>query len=147
MIWLTWRQFRVQLLVAFGAFVVLGAVLAYTGPHLVHLYHDSGIRGCQGSHGDCGPLVDNFTSHYPLWHGLGPFITVIPGLIGVFWGAPLLSRELETGTFRLAWTQSVTRTRWLTTKVIMVGAASVIVAGALSIIVALWSSPLDAASG
>jgi ABC-type multidrug transport system ATPase subunit len=33
-----------------------------------------------------------------------------PVLIGMFWGAPLVARELETGTFRLAWTQSVTRT-------------------------------------
>ena len=34
----------------------------------------------------------------------------------MFWGAPLLAREFETGTFRLAWTQSVTRTRWLAVK-------------------------------
>jgi ABC-2 family transporter protein len=147
MIWLTWRQFRVQVLVALGAFVVLGAALAYTGPHLVHLYHDSGIRECQASHGDCGPLVDSFTSHYPWWHGLGPLITVIPGLIGVFWGAPLLARELETGTYRVAWTQSVTRTRWLATKVVIIGVASVVTAAAFTVIVALWLSPLDKVNG
>ena len=143
MIWLTWRQFRVQVLVALGAFVALGAVLAYTGPHLVHLYHDSGIRECEASHGDCGPLVDNFTSHYSFWHGLGPLITVIPALIGVFWGAPLLARELETGTYRVAWTQSVTRTRWLATKVVIIGVASIVTVAAFTIIVALWLSPLD----
>jgi len=39
-------------------------------------------------------------------------VVAVPGLIGIFWGAPLVARELETGTYRLAWTQSVTRKRW-----------------------------------
>ena len=147
MTWLAWRQFRLQALTAVACFVALGAVLAYTGPHLVHLYHASGIVQCQASHGDCSPLIDDFTSHYPLLHILDPLVLIIPGLLGVFWGAPLLARELETGTYRLAWTQSVTRTRWLATKVAMVGAASIIVTGAFSVIVASWSSPLDMASG
>jgi hypothetical protein len=37
----------------------------------------------------------------------------IPLLFGVFWGAPLLAREFEDGTHNLAWTQGVTRRRWL----------------------------------
>jgi hypothetical protein len=147
-IWLTWRQFRVQVLVAATAFVALGIVLGYTGPHLVHLYHSSGIISCQATpNSDCGPLIDDFTSHYPLLHSVGALIILIPGLIGVFWGAPLLARELETGTHRVAWTQSVTRTRWLTTKVVIVGVASVVTTAAFSAIIALWSSPLDTVSG
>ena len=47
-----------------------------------------------------------------------------PALIGMFWGAPLIARELETGTFRLAWTQSVSRIRWLLVKLGLVGLAS-----------------------
>ena len=52
-----------------------------------------------------------------------------PALIGVFWGAPLVAREIEAGTFRLAWTQSVTRTRWLAVKLGLVGLASMATAG------------------
>ena len=70
---------------------------------------------------------------------------VIPGIIGIFWGAPLVARELETGTFRLAWTQSVTRTRWLAVKLGVVGVASMAVAGLLSLLVTWWASPLDRA--
>ena len=66
-----------------------------------------------------------------------------PALIGIFWGAPLVARELETGTFRLAWTQSVTRTRWLAVKLGVVGLASMAVAGLLSLMVTWWSSPID----
>ena len=47
------------------------------------------------------------------------------------------------GTFRLAWTQSVTRTRWLAVKLGVVGLASVAVAGLFSLMVTWWSSPLD----
>jgi hypothetical protein len=143
MIWLTWRQFRVAAFTALVAFFALGLALAYTGPHLSHLYDSSGIRECQASHGDCGPLIDEFTSHFIWWHALGPMIAGIPAVIGVFWGAPLLARELETGTFRVAWTQSVTRTRWLTTKVVLLGLASVVVTAAFTWIVAWWSGPLN----
>jgi hypothetical protein len=70
-------------------------------------------------------------------------VLVIPALIGLFWGAPLAARELETGAFRLAWTQSVTRGRWLAVKLALVGLCSVAVAGLLSLMVTWWSSPLD----
>ena len=68
---------------------------------------------------------------------------VVPALLGVFWGAPLVANELETGTYRLAWTQSVTRKRWLVEKLGLVGLWSVAVAGLLSLIVTWWYSPLD----
>lgn len=38
-------------------------------------------------------------------------VLAVPAVIGMFWGAPLISRELETGTHYLAWNQGVTRTR------------------------------------
>ena len=49
---------------------------------------------------------------------------VLPALIGIFWGAPLIARELEAGTHRLVWNQSVTRTRWLAVKLGLVGLAA-----------------------
>jgi hypothetical protein len=67
----------------------------------------------------------------------------MPVLIGMFWGAPLIARELETGTFRLAWTQSVSRMRWLLVKLGLVGLASAAVGGLLSLMVTWWYSPID----
>jgi ABC-type transport system involved in multi-copper enzyme maturation permease subunit len=147
MTWLAWRQFRLQALAALAALVAIGVVLAYTGPHLAHLYQASGIAQCRAHHGDCAPLIDDFTSHYPWLHILGPLVLVVPGLVGIFWGAPLLARELETGTYRLVWTQSISRTRWLATKVAVVGAAGIAVSGVFSVMVALWQSPIDHANG
>jgi hypothetical protein len=67
----------------------------------------------------------------------------MPALIGMFWGAPLVARELEHRTYHLVWTQSVSRTRWLATKVGLVGLASVALAGLFSLMVTWWSSPFD----
>jgi ABC-2 family transporter protein len=72
---------------------------------------------------------------------------VVPALVGLFWGAPLVARDLEEGTFRLAWTQSVTRARWLAVKLTLVGLASMAVTGLFTLMVTWWYSPLDRLSG
>jgi hypothetical protein len=61
----------------------------------------------------------------------------------MFWGAPLIAREFETGTLRLAWTQSVTRRRWLAVKLGVVAAASAVAVGLLSLMASWWFSPID----
>ena len=60
----------------------------------------------------------------------------------MFSGAPLAARELETGTFRLAWTQGVTRTRWLAAKLAIAGIAA---AELFSLMVNWWASPIHKA--
>lgn len=67
----------------------------------------------------------------------------MPGILGIFWGAPLLAREVETGTFRLAWTQSVTRTRWLAIKLAVIALTSMALAGLLALMLTWWASPID----
>jgi hypothetical protein len=141
MIRLTWRQFRAQATVAFGALAVIAVALAVTGPQLVHLY-DISIVPCQ-ARGDCSAAANVLVDRFRVLQGLGVVLVIVPGIIGVFWGAPLVARELETGTYELAWTQSVPRRRWLAVKLGLVGLASVALAGLLSLMVTWWSSPLD----
>jgi hypothetical protein len=69
-----------------------------------------------------------------------------PALIGLFSGAPLIAREFESGTFRRAWTQSVSRKRWLAVKLGLVGLAAMAIGGLLTWIVDWWASPIDAAN-
>jgi hypothetical protein len=152
MTWLTWRQFRAQAITAAAALAVLAIALAVTGPHLAHLYGASGLAACQ-AHGNCGSLVTAFTDEvktstpdeliFILCIGL---LLAAPALIGVFWGAPLVTREIEAGTFRLAWNQSVTRARWLAVKLGLIGLASMVTVGLLSLMVTWWASPLDRAT-
>ncbi len=70
-------------------------------------------------------------------------IAAVPALVGAFWGAPLVARELEAGTHRLVWNQTVTRTRWLTTKLAVTTAVAALAVGALALAVTWWSHPLD----
>ncbi|MFG1952088.1 ABC transporter permease subunit [Micromonospora sp. NPDC048830] len=69
---------------------------------------------------------------------------MVPALIGMFWGAPLIARELEAGTHRLVWNQSVTRRRWLLVKLLVVGVGSMTAAGVASLLLTWAASPVDA---
>jgi hypothetical protein len=146
MTWLTWRQFRTGGVVTAAALTVAAVVLAITGANLADLYQN-GVAGCLGQRGATSCSQDalaSFTASYTfLQHFFGYALIGIPALIGAFWGAPLLTREVEAGTHRLVWTQSVTRTRWLAVKVTLVGAASALATGLLSLMVTWWSGSLD----
>jgi hypothetical protein len=74
-------------------------------------------------------------------------ILAAPAIIGIFWGAPLIARELESRTFTLAWNQSITRTRWLVVKLTLTGLAAMAVTETLSLIYAWWADPILKATG
>ena len=59
----------------------------------------------------------------------------------------MIAREIEGGTLPLAWTQSITRTRWLVVKLAVVGLASMVAAGLLSLIVTWWFRAIDHVNG
>src|SRR5450432_73149 len=146
MIRLSWRQFRMQAAVAFGVLIALAVVLAATRPHLAHLYDvfAKAQAACVSS-GNCRDVGIKIGTLDRLLELVGTGLVAVPALVGAFWGAPLIAREFESGTHRLAWTQSVTRTRWLAAKVLIVGLGSVVATGLLSLMVTWWSSPIDRA--
>lgn len=132
MIWLSWRQFRAQALVAAIALLLLLVYLVVLGRQI----RDGGHSGAE--------LREQFQGRVYL---LDAMLLLTPALIGLFWGAPLVARELETGTHRLAWNQSVTRRRWLTVKLLLTGLAAML-AGALVSAALTWAaSPLDRFTG
>jgi hypothetical protein len=120
--------------------------MAITGPHLVSVY-DANVASCHANRGPSANCVNGVVNtDHSLQVGLQFILMVLPALLGIFWGAPLVARELETGTFRLGWTQSVTRRRWLATKVGVVSLATVVATGLLSLMVTWWFSPIDTAT-
>jgi hypothetical protein len=142
MIRFAWLQARTQTAVAVAALAAAAILTAVTGPGLLHFY-DTVVATC-GSRNDCASVTTAFLSSDRFMQvALPPVLLVAPALIGAFWGAPLVARELETGTFRLALTQSVTRQRWLAVKLVLLGLASMAVAGLLSLILTWWFSPID----
>ena len=105
MVWVTWRQHRIALA---GVAALLGGGAVYLlimGLSIHHAY--AAATACHPWTSDaCGNLVGNFLSTY--WGGAqitSVLLQLVPVLIGVGPGAPVLARELETGTFRFIWTQ------------------------------------------
>jgi ABC-type transport system involved in multi-copper enzyme maturation permease subunit len=142
MIRLSLLQFRIQALIAIAALAIVAVILLITGPHLVYLY-DTTVAACKAP-ADCSSVNRDFVANdNVLQIVVGTLLLLAPALIGIFWGAPLIARELESGTYRLAWTQSVTRTRWLAVKLGLAGLAGVAVGGLLSLLVTWWFSPID----
>jgi ABC-type transport system involved in multi-copper enzyme maturation permease subunit len=133
MTWLTWRQFRVSASAAMIGLLIAAFLLALT-PH-------GALAQCAGASG-CAVAPGKFLglSHDHLLKYLSTALVALPALVGAFWGAPIIARELEAGTYRLAWTQSVTRRRWFATKITIIGLAVAAVCGLLSLMLGAWSS-------
>jgi hypothetical protein len=112
MVWVTWRQHRVQVLASVAFVVVVGVLLLVHGIRTDALVTSLGPARRQDALGAQFGLVARLL----IWS------VVPPMLIGLFWGAPLLAREYERGTHWLAWTQSVSRPAWLGVKLVGLGA-------------------------
>jgi hypothetical protein len=141
-IWFAWRQFRTQAIVAASFLVLVVIVFGVTGLHLHHVY-DTVVRRC-ATHNDCGSVTQTFqNSDEFLQHLIQAGGILLPALLGAFWGAPLVAREFESGTFRLAWTQSVSRTRWLVGKLAVVALAAVVTEAIFTAVTTWWATPFD----
>jgi len=135
-----WLQTRTQTLVTAAMLAALAIAAAITGVQLSHLYTTL-VAHCQTG---CDLAVNRFLSHDTFMDNtLDLLARAVPALLGLFWGAPLLAREFETGTHRLAWTQSVSRSRWLVTKLALGAVATALLAGALTLTITWWYRSID----
>src|SRR5690242_18892907 len=122
-----------------AALTIVAVTLALTGLKLAHLY-DTTVAICAAHH-DCSAATTSFTAADGPLQMYSDLVRLdIPLVIGMLWGAPLITREFEAGTFRLAWTQGVTRTRWLAVKLGLGAIASAAIAVLLRLVVSSWSS-------
>ncbi|SEH01462.1 hypothetical protein SAMN05444920_120166 [Nonomuraea solani] len=142
MIWLTWRQFRGAAAMMAALLLALAVTLALTGPRMAADY-TTGIAACvQDS--SCEQFYNRFFgAHEMPFMALTLAVLLLPALVGLFWGAPLITRELEAGTHLLVWNQGVTRGRWLAVKLGLMGATAVAATCLCGLMVTWWSDPLD----
>lgn len=143
MIALTWRQHRAQLLIAAGLLLALSAYLLVSAQQMTSYMSSIGLTRCLSAHGNCGLLAAGFFSRFGGASHLFPLLAMLPLLAGVFWGAPLIARETERGTYRLAWTQAVSRSRWLTVKLTVFIGASAVAGAAIAAVLAWWLRPFN----
>jgi ABC-type transport system involved in multi-copper enzyme maturation permease subunit len=150
MIWLTWRQLRTQVLYTVIALVALAAVMLPTGLALHHTFTGSGLEDCIAKLGtaqvvsgdDCRNLREQFNNQFSGLAFIGILFVVLPALVGLFFGAPLVARDVEHGTHRLVWTQGVSRRRWAWTKFSVIGAITLVLAVAYALGMSWWFAPV-----
>jgi hypothetical protein len=151
-IWLVWRQHRKQLYVALISLAVLTLVLIPTGRSAHKAI--SSYTTCLDKLGDadfipaddadkCQGLAETFGASHETWAYAAILLLTLPLLIGLFWGAPLVAREVEQGTHRLVWTQGITRRRWAVTKFGLIGLTVVALSAIYSVLITWWMEPLN----
>jgi len=149
MAWVTWRQHRSQVVAMTGLLVALAAAVFGTHLPIQAAYHRDTLSEClpPTTRSGCDIIVRHFEGQFDGLVAALRGLAVLPALAGLFIGAPLLARELEHGTHRFAWTQSVTRRRWLLSKTALLAAATLVFAALASGLVMWWRSPFDTLQG
>jgi hypothetical protein len=146
----TWRQHRAALA---GVAALLGALAVWLWRMGVPLHQAyAAAFACRpAASAACQDLVVSFNSsadgHFMGSKGPGGvLLQVLPALIGAFTGAPVLARELETGTFRFAWTQGFARWRWALAKLVLLAVVLAVATAAFGALVAWYFQPYGGAS-
>ena len=149
MTWLVWRQHRGEALAAAIVVAILAVVVTPTALHLYQVTGQLRQGGCLGASPavSCGSSMTAFGATSRTLSGILPLLNLLPALAGVFIGAPLIAREVEEGTWRLAWSQGVTRRAWLRGQLVGTVAVTALSAALLTAVLTWWLAPLDEVNG
>jgi len=149
--WFVWRQHRKQFVIFAVLLAAFAALLIPSGIHYWNVYQQM-LTNCAQHPAlySCNDLTDAlFTSNTDgfirIAEVLGTF--GLPILTGLFIGAPLIAKEYEEDTNKLAWTQSVSRRKWLTTKLVWALGFALLYGILLAILVTWWSRTINAFAG
>jgi ABC-type transport system involved in multi-copper enzyme maturation permease subunit len=152
MTWVSWRQHRSQ---AIGCLALLAALAVYAiieSTSMRTAFSSDGLAGpclarSQGTACEAGitAFMNEFGSavNIAFWS----VCLIVPGLIGVLVGGPLIARELEYGTWRLAWSQTVPRARWLAVKLALVTGGLIVLGAGITAVITWYRAPMDRLTG
>ncbi|MFI9720540.1 transporter [Streptomyces sp. NPDC052396] len=146
--WLAWRQQRTLILAGTIALLVCAAWVAWRRADMMAVIHDHHLVICKGWDASECPRTDVDLAERVLRdntdaiRALGALSAALPVIIGIFWGAPLIGRELESGTVKLALTQGVGVRGWFTSRFTLAAGCTALGAAALAALVAWWWAPI-----
>ncbi len=149
MTWVTWRQHRGELLATLGVAVIFTALVLLSGVQMHNAFDAQGVAGCLAitSPPSCSGVSESWQQQYSAYISLYQWLNLVPLALGIFVGAPLVAREVERTTHLLAWTQGVTRTRWIVTKVLLLLAVTTVLGIAFTLLMGWWLQPIVAING
>ncbi|GAA3043309.1 hypothetical protein GCM10020229_63220 [Kitasatospora albolonga] len=151
--WLSLRQERTTLLAAGGILLAFSTWVLLFGWRISAWIDSNGLRNCNDVYypPECSDVSD-LRRAIPEWwppavSGTGWVLFLLPFALGLFAGAPLLAREFESGTHRLAWTQSVSRSRWLAGRLAAPFALTLVGSAVLAGVASWWRTVVEGRFG
>src|SRR3954463_3713765 len=143
MTWVAWRQQRTESLLGIAVLVLIAVLLVPTGIEMASAYHHAHLSACLGANpaDTCRSALDSFHLRFNSLADLTGWLTLLPGLVGVMLAAPFVL-QLENGTYRLDWTQSLTRGRWIVSKLGLSIGSAVLFSAVLVALATWWRAPL-----
>ncbi len=139
MSYVIWRLHRTHVIVACAGLAALAALLVVTGLDMAGTY-DTAMASCQATR-SCSQLPTILFQNDGALVEIVAGTMILPALLGVLWGAPLVAGESEAGTTDLIWTQGVTRRRWILTNVGWAMTVAILWGGLLTVLVSWWRIP------
>ncbi len=135
MIWLVWHRYRVLIAVTTLVLVALGIWMLLAGQALEAAQSSLACRHgtfqCHVASGVFSPSDQATVINF--------LLLFVPCLLGIVFGAPLVAGEIEHYTNRLAWTQGISRTRWLLVKWFSIGLSLVVLVTLLTLVSQWWT--------
>ena len=147
MTFLIWRLHRTHAIVSAVAIVVITAVLVPTGIAIANSYHHA-VTSCSVNHVGCAGIASTVFGNVAVLMDLVQVAALaVPLVLGISWGAPLVAGEFEASTEDFAWSQGVTRRRWVLTNIGWALLAAAAWGGALAALFTWWRGPANAVFG
>ncbi len=152
MIWMAWRQHRGELIIAACVLALIVGFLLVEGVQMHDAYQQLGVANCLTDSPtvntqNCANIIEGFDTNYGWLDGAILWLNLVPALLAILVGAPLVAREVENGTHRLVWTQSVTRSRWIATQLALMLGTGLVAAIILTVTLTWFRQPFDALQG
>ncbi|MCX5411139.1 hypothetical protein [Streptomyces sp. NBC_00059] len=126
-------------LVAVAAMIALALRSSYVSE--VFAASDCRVDGADGNR-PCMQTARNYLDSMFKYRQIFDYVALaliaLPALLSGFVAGPLIARELETGTFRMSWTQSVSPARWLAAKLAV--PAALCLAGTVALSTSLYGA-------
>ena len=151
MIWVSWRQHRSQAITGLGLLCALAVYGIVLGLQMRNSFSQNNLATCLAHSlgASCPNSVATFDNSFGSLVNIGfwAVLLLLPGLIGAAVGAPLLGREMELGTWRLAWSQTVPRTRWLVIQLAVAAGGLIVLGAAMTLVITWYRAPMDRLTG
>lgn len=145
MVRVTWLLHRGGFLGMLGLYAACAAAIVIGSQPARSTFSTYVADGCvtRPLHAPCGTLANVFATTTDPLSAILIALSILPVIVGAFLGAPLVARQVESGTYRFAFTQGLDRTRQVLTALVLLAVFVVVGAVVLGLLLSTWAHPFE----